>query len=151
MKALHSRWKKCTSLVLRRMTLGVFLKNKGPVNLYSTADIPPCLPHMISFSFTSVSVIGESGGTKQYTEFIAKSIQLYVKKLQNGYKSRPVVPGCARCAMAHPDFGRSVNPTSTRGDRLCQPNYYWHTRIFRPSDGPEIVTQRHYFRRKTLL
>ena len=25
--------------------------------------------------------------------------------------------------MAHPDFGRSVNPISTRGDRLCQPNY----------------------------
>ena len=22
------------------------------------------------------------------------------------------------------------------GDRLCPPNYYWHTRIFRPSDGP---------------
>ena len=46
---------------------------------------------------------------------------------------RPVDPGCA---MAHPDFGRSVNPISTRGDRLCPPNYYWHTRIFRPSDGP---------------
>ena len=28
---------------------------------------------------------------------------------------RPVVPGCAGCAMAHPDFGRSVNPISTRG------------------------------------
>ena len=40
------------------------------------------------------------------------------------------------CAMAHPDFGRSVNPISTRGDRLCPPNYYWHTRIFWPSDGP---------------
>ena len=37
-----------------------------------------------------------------------------------------------------PDFGRSVNPMpiSTRGDRLCPPNYYWHPRIFRPSDGP---------------
>ena len=22
------------------------------------------------------------------------------------------------------------------GDRLCPPDYYWHTRIFRPSDGP---------------
>ena len=32
---------------------------------------------------------------------------------------RPVVPGCAGCAMAHPDFGRSVNPISTRGDKLC--------------------------------
>ena len=25
------------------------------------------------------------------------------------------------------------------GDRLCPPNYYWHTRIFRPSDGPEAI------------
>ena len=25
-----------------------------------------------------------------------------------------------------PDFGRSVNPISTRGDKLCPPNYYWH-------------------------
>ena len=39
------------------------------------------------------------------------------------WTSRPVVPGCAGCAMAHPDFGRSVNPISTRGDRLCPPNY----------------------------
>jgi len=51
---------------------------------------------------------------------------------------RAVVPGCAGCAMAHPDFGRSVNPISTRGDRLCPPNYYWHTRIFRPSDSPDF-------------
>ena len=50
---------------------------------------------------------------------------------------RPVVPGCAGCAMAHSIFRRSVNPISTRGDRLCPPNYYWHTQIFRPSDGPE--------------
>ena len=35
---------------------------------------------------------------------------------------RPVVPGFAGCAMAHPDFARSVNPISTRGDRLCPPN-----------------------------
>ena len=51
-------------------------------------------------------------------------------------KYRPVVPGCAGCAMAHPIFRRSDNPISTRGDRLCPPNYYWHTQIFRPSDGP---------------
>ena len=25
------------------------------------------------------------------------------------------------------------------GDRLCPPNYYWHTRIFGPSDGPAYV------------
>ena len=51
--------------------------------------------------------------------------------------SRPVTPGCAGCAMAHTDFGRSFNPISIKGDRLCPPNYYWHIRIFRPSDGPE--------------
>ena len=33
-------------------------------------------------------------------------------------------------------LGRSVNPISTSWDRLCPLNYYWHTRIFRPSDGP---------------
>ena len=37
---------------------------------------------------------------------------------------RPVVPGCAGCAMAHPDFTRSINPISSRGERLCPPNYY---------------------------
>ena len=57
---------------------------------------------------------------------------------------RPVVPGCAGCAMAHPDFGKPVNPISTRGDRLCQPNYYWHTRIFRPSDGPAKYYNSHF-------
>ena len=40
--------------------------------------------------------------------------------------------------MAYPDFGRSVNLFSTRGDRLCPPSYYWHPRIFRPFDGPVI-------------
>ena len=49
---------------------------------------------------------------------------------------RGVVPGVAGGAMAPPDFGRSVNLISSRGDKLCPPNYYWHPRIFRPSDGP---------------
>ena len=30
-------------------------------------------------------------------------------------KFRGVVRGCAGCAIAQPDFGRSVNPISTRG------------------------------------
>ena len=38
--------------------------------------------------------------------------------------------------MAPPDFGRSVNPISTRRGRLCPPHYYWHPRIFIPSYGP---------------
>ena len=80
-----------------------------------------------------------------------KSFSLYIQKKKKGLKSlgllnkfifllslsRPVVSGCAGYAMAHPDFGRSVNPISTRGDRLCPPNYYWHPRIFRPFDGPD--------------
>ena len=52
---------------------------------------------------------------------------------------RPVVPGCAEGAMAHPDFSRSVKPISTRGDKSCPPNYYWYTRICRPSDGPDYL------------
>ena len=35
---------------------------------------------------------------------------------------RPVVPGGAGDAIAPPDFGRSVNPISTKGGRLCPPN-----------------------------
>ena len=35
---------------------------------------------------------------------------------------RPVVPGDAGGPMAPPDFGRSVNPISTKGGRLCPPN-----------------------------
>ena len=59
--------------------------------------------------------------------------------------NKPVVPGCAGCAMAHPDFDRSVGPISTKGDRLCPPNYYWHTQMFRPSDGPAKYTRTHTF------
>ena len=35
------------------------------------------------------------------------------------------------------------------GDRLCPPNYYWYTRIFRPSDGPGegIQCQRQHLER----
>ena len=50
--------------------------------------------------------------------------------------SRVVVPGGAGGAMEPPDFGRLVSPISTRRDRLCPANYYWHSRIFRSSDGP---------------
>ena len=50
------------------------------------------------------------------------------------YDDRPVVPGGAGGAMAPPDMGRSVNPISTKGGRLCPPNNT--PRIFRPFDGP---------------
>ena len=35
---------------------------------------------------------------------------------------RGVVPGGAGGAMAPPDFGRSVNPFSIKGGKLCPPN-----------------------------
>ena len=43
---------------------------------------------------------------------------------------RPVGAGGA---MAPPDFGRSVNPISTRRSRFCPPHYHWYPRIFRLS------------------
>ena len=36
----------------------------------------------------------------------------------NNFEHRPVMPGGAGDAMAPPDFSRSVNLVSTRGDRL---------------------------------
>ena len=43
------------------------------------------------------------------------------------------------CRMCHgtPRFWQISWPYFNQGDRLCPPNYYWHTRIFRRSDGPE--------------
>ena len=39
--------------------------------------------------------------------------------------------------MAPPDFDTTVNPISTRG-QIMPLKYYWHRRLFRPSDGPEV-------------
>ena len=39
-----------------------------------------------------------------------------------GRKVRGVVPWGTGGAMAPTDFGRSVNPISTKGGRLCPPN-----------------------------
>ena len=38
----------------------------------------------------------------------------------DGFRCRPVVPGCIGYAMEHPDFGRSVNPISIRGTDYAQ-------------------------------
>ena len=57
---------------------------------------------------------------------------------------RGVVIGGAGGAMAPPDFGRSVNPISTRGDRLSPSNYYWHPRISRPFNGPALQLMKIY-------
>ena len=40
--------------------------------------------------------------------------------------------------IKHSVFGRSVNPISTSGSRLCPPQYYEPPRIFRPCDGPAV-------------
>ena len=50
---------------------------------------------------------------------LAKQKALLLKVNMN---YRPVVPGGAGGAMAPPDFGRSVNPISTKGGTLCPPN-----------------------------
>ena len=43
------------------------------------------------------------------------------RKQSKFLKFRVVVPGGAGGAMAPPNFGRSVNPISTKGGRLCPP------------------------------
>ena len=48
--------------------------------------------------------------------------------------SRPVVPGCAGCAMAHPDFGRSEGAAGSGG----APHYYVPPQIFRLWTMPAI-------------
>ena len=50
--------------------------------------------------------------------------------------SRPVVPGGAGGAMAPPDFGRSVDPISIKGGRLCHTHFCSPLQIFRPSAIP---------------
>ena len=47
---------------------------------------------------------------------------------------RLVVPGGAGGVMVPPDFGRSVNPNSTKLHQIILA-----PRIFRPSDGPGAV------------
>ena len=44
------------------------------------------------------------------------------KCIQPKFRDTGVVPGSAGDAMAPPDFGRTVNPISTKGSRLCTPN-----------------------------
>ena len=48
--------------------------------------------------------------------------------INSDYICRPVVPGGARGTMATPDFGRSVNPISTKGAD------YSHQIILAPPD-----------------
>ena len=48
--------------------------------------------------------------------------------------SRPVASG------GPPDFGRSVNPISTRGGHIIPTQYYVPPQIFRPCDGPVTYT-----------
>ena len=70
-------------------------------------------------------------GVKGAPEKIGEDV--YIEKASEANKAQ-YVQACR--PMAHPIFRRSVNPISTRGDRVCPPKYYWHTQIFRPSNGP---------------
>ena len=51
-------------------------------------------------------------------------------------KFRGVRDEWAEWAIVHPDFGRSVNPISTRGSRLCPPHYYLPTQLYVASYAP---------------
>ena len=53
--------------------------------------------------------------------FVICSSKRWSPAVCTSLSSRPVVPGSAGDAMAPPDFGRSVNPISTKGGRLCPP------------------------------
>ena len=60
---------------------------------------------------------------------------LTVQFLPSRPPSRPA--GVGGAAMPPPpDFGRSVNPISSRGADYAHHITTWHTRIFRPSYGP---------------
>ena len=56
--------------------------------------------------------------------------------LPNNMFNRLVVPGGAGGAMAPPNFGRSVNPISTKGGRLCPP---YNTGTPKFSDPPTAL------------
>ena len=50
---------------------------------------------------------------------------------------RGVVPGGAGGAMTPQILANQLSLSQPGGDRLCPPNYYWHSQIFRPSDSPD--------------
>ena len=64
--------------------------------------------------FTSMLVCAVVGNLIVFWIVLGKLFTIFVTRLHN-CRCRPVVHGCAGCAKAHPDFGRSVNPISTRG------------------------------------
>ena len=52
------------------------------------------------------------------------------------------VPGLSSLGVPglplHPQILADQLTLSQPGGTLCPPNYYWHLRIFRPSDGPSV-------------
>ena len=66
-------------------------------------------------------------------------------------KSRPVGARDTGGAMAPLDFGRSVNPISTRGGWLYPPQYYLPPRIFDPCCIPEPMNCEKQKSRNTIL
>ena len=62
-----------------------------------------------------ITKIHQKQGKLDFTNFPCKFKHVLIASISG---HRPVVPGCAGFAMAHPDFCRLVNPISTRGDRL---------------------------------
>ena len=77
------------------------------------------------------------------------------KMLGHAVAFRPVVRGGSVGAKAPPDFCRSVNPISTRGQimsaYLIIITMYLHLWIFRPADGPATYLQIHTLQHRAFL
>ena len=92
-----------------------------------------CPQFFLNFQFDSLEI----AFTSSVTYVFAKN------RFATCQTCRPVVPGCARCAMAHPDFGRSVNPISTRGTDYARLINTAGTPGF--SDLPTALTCKFFF------
>ena len=71
--------------------------------------------HMILKTCSDLSQYYESPYSPMYSSSLHNPILPHVQTFREYALTRPVVPGCAECAMAHSDFGRSVNPISPGG------------------------------------
>ena len=93
--------------------------------------------------------ITDDGGGYNILFYINEIFCLKFNKLRSKLE---VAKGCSNLLTGLSPggvFDRLVNPISTRGGRLCPPQYYQHLRIFRPCDGPDLVTL--YIQDSTLM
>ena len=100
---------------------------------------PPHVGKSVEKKLTAVpSIYKEVHGLSDSSKEITKSFGGTHKEFLLS-RARPIVPGGSGDAMAPPDFGRSINPISTRGADYAQHIITGTPRIFRPSYGPEAT------------